>query len=173
MSLRTSVLLAALTNFLALTHGVCTQVRLPDKQAKSPAEYELAGPYQIGNELSQTEKAEILNRIRGFLWEHFDGKVPGRLETTFYTTEGKPTHYLFLVAADSSGEWGIRSKISMWRGDYVRTKRKPTQSVVEEKYCYVGRIDPLSDKVIPREERRTAESYRLVLKVCPDHDITF
>jgi hypothetical protein len=173
MSIHQAILMYSLATLLTATTRLHLQVSLQDSSPNSSTHYEIAGPYNAGNELSRREKDEILTRIREFLWDHYDGRMPGKLEATFYTIEGEPTHYLFFVDTGPTGEWGIRATISMWRRDYARHKKKPTQTVVEEKYCYVGRTDPSSEKAIPREEKRTAESYRLVLRVCTDDDITF
>ena len=174
MSLHLTILLATLMAFFIATTGLHTQARLQDSQSNSATHYEMAGPYQIlWGESSQPAGKGILTEIRGFLWGHYDGKVPGKLDATFYTLEGEPTHYLFFVDVRPTGEWEIRATITMLRGDSARPKKKPTQTIVEEKYCYVGRIDPSSEKAIPREERRSAESYRLVLRICTDRDITF
>jgi hypothetical protein len=156
------------------TYGLHTRDRLQESPSNSATHYEMAGPYRIlWGESSQPAGKGILTQIRGFLWEHYDGKVPGKLDATFYTLEGEPTHYLFFVDAGPTGEWEIRATITMLRGDYSRPKKKPSQTIVEEKYCYVGRIDPSSEKAIPREEKRSAESYKLVLRICTDRDITF
>jgi hypothetical protein len=172
MSLHFTILLSVLVTFSTGTFGPRTQDRLQKSPSNPPTHYETAGPYQIlWHDSSRSVGKETLTQIRGFLWEHYDGKVPGKLEVTFYTLEGEPTHYQFLVDAMPRGEWGIRSTITMFRGDYSRPKKKPTKTVVEEKYCYVGRIDPSSEKAIPIEEKRSAESYRLVLKICKDRGI--
>jgi hypothetical protein len=174
MSLHFTILPSVLVAFSTGAFGPRTQDRLQDSPSNPPTHYETAGPYQIlWRDSSRPSGKETLTQIRGFLWEHYDGKVPGKLEATFYTLEGEPTHYLFLVDAMPSGEWGIRATITMFRGDYSRPKKKTTKTVVEEKYCYVGRIDPSSEKAIPIEEKRSAESYRLVLRICTDRDITF
>jgi len=170
---RLTTLLSALGAILVVIPGVHTQDRLQDGQSNSTSHYEVAGPYRVVRGLSSQEKSEIESRIRGFLWDHFEGKVAGKLDATFYTLEGEPTQYLFVVDADPTGEWGIRATTSMWRSDLAHPKKKPTKSVVEEKYCYVGRIDPTRNKMIPREEKRNAESYRLVLKLCGEREVTF
>lgn len=153
--------------------GVHQRVESQDIPSSSTSHYDSIGPYQVVNGLSSTEKTEIETRIRGFLWEHLEGKVPAKLEVTFYTIEGEPTHYLFLVDSDQAGEWRIRSTVTMLRGDYAHPKRKPKQIVVQENYCHAGRIDPADKKAIPIEEKRDPKSYRLVLTICTDRDVTF
>jgi hypothetical protein len=80
---------------------------------------------------------------------------------------------VFLVDAGPNGEWGIRATITMWRRNYGKPKKKLTQTVEDERYCFVGRIDQSNKKAIPSDEKRNSASYRLVLKMCLDRDRTF
>jgi hypothetical protein len=144
-----------------------------DVAAKSTEDYDSSGPYFVKWQLPSAEKAEIQGQVRGFLWEHFAKKSLAKLEVTYYTLEGEPTHYLFFVDSDPAGEWRIRAIITMWRVDFAHHKKKPKQSVVQETYCRVKRMDQADKKMIPQEEKRDPKTYSLVLTVCPDRDLTF
>jgi hypothetical protein len=128
--------------------GVPTATRSQDGPSRSTSHDEIAGPYRVGWRLSSQAKNEIAIPIQAFLGVHFKGKIPGRREATSYILEGDSSKSLFFVDADQTGEWGISETISIRRSPAF-PKKKPIKTVVEEKCCYVSKIDPSGSKISP------------------------
>ena len=114
------------------------------------------GPFDLSDSRSDNPARAT---IRGFLWENLIARQVAEVKVKFATIEGDPTQWTFSVVA-SDTHWCIR-------GDYVSTAHIGLKKIKTTKgtknYCDVVRVDVRTNLVIPEEELRTPESYRLRL----------
>jgi hypothetical protein len=122
-----------------------------------------AGPYFIKNDLTQPETNRLMAEIRRFLWDHWKKRQTGELEATFYTIEGDPTHYHFLVAPDEKGRWVIRSKSVSTVSQLLKPGQKPKREAKVVIYSVVQIIDPETNKPIRDGRQSLPNAFRLLL----------
>jgi hypothetical protein len=130
----------------------------------SKPQNETAGPFDISNGITSAEKDQIRSKIRSFLWDHLREMRPAQLLVTVYTIEGEPTTYTFFIERDEKGHWGIRADCVFLRRDYPSKKMK--RETGKESYCEIDRIDPVSRQVIPNDQERSPDEFRLRLITC-------
>jgi hypothetical protein len=123
-----------------------------------------AGPYFLKNNLEESRTNRVLAEIRGFLWNHLLEHRLGRLQVTVYTVEGDPTTYVFSIEGDTKDCWYIRAKSESIVAALLKPDEKPRRETKEVRHYDVERLDSGTSLVIPKGEKRRAESYRLRLQ---------
>jgi hypothetical protein len=158
--------LSAITLVVCLSfHFVVVQQVSSEKSLSDlNAQYDKAGPYSIGDDLSPSRRDKLLTEIRGFLWEHWINKRPGQLRVTVYTIEGDPTTYNFFIEKDPRENWFIRAKSESVIAALLKPGEKPRHETTEISYYDIERLDPETGHVISKGEKRQPETYRLRLE---------
>jgi hypothetical protein len=138
--------------------------RLETSADRMSAVDDKAGPYSLSNGLTGFQRDQLLTQIRSFLWDHWANERKGELEATAYTIEGDPTTYTFLIESDAKGKWCIRAKSESIIAALLKPTEKPRRETQEVRYYVIERLDTGTGKVIPKEEKRSPETYKLRLE---------
>ncbi len=130
--------------------------------------YEKIGPYVIELGLDTQARAKIEARIREFLWTHWYESRLGHAEVTVYSKEGEPSTVSYFVEPNERGLWRMAVRVTRTRARRGESRKQRNESVEYEAFS-VERIEAPKDGlkprvVIPRDEMRAPQSYRLVLK---------
>jgi hypothetical protein len=152
---------------IAVSDQVCAQSLTRDLTL-----YEKAGPYHIRPLARDVEAVKA--EIREFLWQHWHEHRRGHLVVVSHSKEGEPSTASYFIEPYKNNNWNITVKI-----DRVRYGRRPTsdpaytgekiRETVEYAANFVERIEIPSNGlvrrvVIPKEEPRSPQLYRLRLK---------
>jgi hypothetical protein len=141
---------------------------LQQAKMRDLSRYEKAGPYTMELKLDAKARAKLESDIREFLWNHWQQRRPGQVTITRYSREGEPSTSSYFVEPDEKGVWHIAVKIDRTLVDRGGSTGQHQESVEYDAYS-VERIEVPHDGlkpriVIPRDEMRAPQSYRLVFK---------
>ena len=154
---------------IALPHDKLREVLKKYNRLESPmigmsTDPDKAGPYYLEWAMLPDKREQSLSRIRAFLWDHLEGQRIGELQVTAYSIEGDPITWNFFVESDPKGKWRIRAKYESIIAVLRKPKQKPKHETGELNYYVVERLDHDTGRVVPKEEKRSPESYRLRLE---------
>lgn len=130
--------------------------------------YEKSGPYTIELKHSAKERAGIEAKIREFLWYQWRQRHLGQVTVTQFSKEGEQSISSYFVEPDESGAWHVYVKIDRKLIDRGEAKSQFDESIEYTAYI-LDRIEIPKDRltphvVIPREDIREPQKYRLTLK---------
>jgi hypothetical protein len=130
--------------------------------------YESAGPFTVKLDLDAQSRANIEAEIRDFLWRHWHQHRLGHLTATFFSREGEPSTSFYFVEPGEQRSWHIAVKINRRLADRSGSRKQYNQTNEYTAYS-VDRIEVPEGGlkvrvVIPVEDLRAPQSYRLVLK---------
>src|SRR5262245_46950054 len=116
--------------------------------------------------------AQMMPKLRRFLWEHWTQKRLAHVVVTLYTIEGDPTSYNLFVEPDRDQRWRVVAEYEseccwFYAMEKPKRNRKREKGVVI--YAVVERIrtsnsDQATLSIIPEGDRREADSYILRLR---------
>lgn len=116
--------------------------------------------------MKPVEKERIVSQVRDFLWDHLQNHTLGKVQITFGNLEGDPTQHIFVVQLDKKGNTAVRDHVTTTEAALLQPGEKPKHRAFLDKFCAVERIDPNTQKSIPNDETRSAESFKLHMKDC-------
>jgi len=84
----------------------------PPKKESHPGKrdlslYDKATPLTLSKNASKQERESGLSQIRGFIFEHWQGKHHGYAQTSFYNPEGNQIASTFFVETDADDQWVV------------------------------------------------------------------
>lgn len=130
--------------------------------------YDKAGPYVISLNLDAQSRDRMESDARAFLWSHWHQRRRGHVMITQYSKEGEPSVSSYFIEPQNEGVWQIVVRVKRTLTDRNHSKGKRFV-VVEYQTDLVERIQVPKDRrgprvLVPAEEERPPEAYRLVLK---------
>ena|SRR6185437_4650747 len=145
---------------------LCSLIALAPSAQKSPtvstgreaSQYDTAGPFEIGNDLTPTQQAKVAAEAKEFIWSHWIGRRRGKVNVIAYTIEGNRSSTTFFVEPDEKGRWRVRADSET---NLVAIVKQPRTETRVECYYDVARIDLKSWKPILQSEKRDATTYAL------------
>jgi photosystem II stability/assembly factor-like uncharacterized protein len=131
-------------------------------------QYDNGGHYTIRLNTDAATRSRQEASIREFLWQHWRGQRYGRISATWYSREGEPSTSSFFVEPDAGGNWNLSVEIIRSLNGRGGSSWQSRESVNYSAYS-VERIEIPKDGLtprttIPKEQPRSPESYRLMLK---------
>jgi len=122
------------------------------------SQYDTAGPFEIGNDLTPTQEAKVSADVKEFVWSHWVGRRRGKVNVIAYAIEGNRSSTTFFVEPDGKGRWRVRADSEI---NLVALVKQPRTETRVECYYDVARIDLKSWKPILQSEKRDATTYAL------------
>ena len=139
--------------------------RNPGGQSPPPSANQI-GPFVVSWGMDRVDKEKIMFQVRGFLWEHLQDHTPGHFKITFGNLEGDPTAHTIFIQQDKKGNGVVRDEVTTTEAALLKPGEKPKHRKFLDKFCAFERIDKNTQKPIPDDETRPAESFTLRLKNC-------
>lgn len=89
----------------------------PPKKESHPGKrdlslYDKATPLTLSKNASKQDRESGLSQIRGFLFEHWQGKRHGYAQASLPNPEGNATAHTFFVEPDANGQWTVTLETS-------------------------------------------------------------
>lgn len=146
--------------------GQPTSVRLKDT-----SRYEKLGPCEVPADGKNFDAVSA--EVRGFIWEHWTRHRQGHVIVVSRSKEGERSTSHMFIEPDERGDWHLSARVEKKAVDRRAFDDPEFQGTIEryERYkAYViERIEVPADglsggTVIPLEQKRGADSYRLRLK---------
>lgn len=131
---------------------------LAEPTGRKASQFDTAGPFTIGNDLTRTQQAKVAAEAKEFIWSHWIGRRRGKVNVIAYTIEGNRSSTTFFVEPDEKGRWRVRADSET---NLVALVKQPRTETRVECYYDVARIDLKSWKPILQSEKRDATTYAL------------
>lgn len=69
--------------------------------------YDKATPLVLSKNASKQERETAVSQLRGFIFEHWQGKHHGYAQTSFFNPEGNQVSSTFFVEPDADNQWVV------------------------------------------------------------------
>ena len=136
--------------------------------------YDDGGAFDLSWGVALEDHAQMMPKLRSFLWEHWTQKRLAHVVVTLYSIEGDPTIYNLFIEPDRDHRWRVVAEYESeccWFYAMEKPKRKREREKGVELYDIVERVQPSrSDPTtlftlspIPEEDSRESNSYILRL----------
>jgi hypothetical protein len=160
-----TLILLLMSFFLGQEQGVTRGRTMPVKDID---QYDKAGPYWIERSPNGALPAERINRMRSWLWGHWEKRRLGVLIESSSSIEGDRATFYYFVEPDEEGKWRIGIRIERIENNYANLDCKRFE--VQEFSAYsVIRMSRQRDAngdyhPIPKKQHLPPSDYLLLLK---------
>lgn len=152
--------------FLVLTLFLTSSSGGQEQQPNPGSTPNEIGPFVVSWGVNPAEREKIMSPVRSFFWEHLQNHTPGQVQITFGNLEGGPTEHKLFIQASKKGDMIVVDHITTTQSGLLSSGEKPKHKVYVQRLCTFERLDNNSQELIPDNEKRAPESFKLRLKDC-------
>jgi hypothetical protein len=136
--------------------------------SQDDSSYRTIGPFEgIGRQTDGQRRRAIAAEIRAFLWESFKDHYLAHVAVTYFSIEGEPSTFTYVVDRDGEGIWRIHLNINSRHNQPFASPPSWSYSSDDYDAYSLERISPTTEGSTPRKfsdsEDVSADGFKLRL----------